>query len=339
MSRAIPRSRWAWLAGAALVAGLAAIAFLRGGVLGLPAPPSGVTARSAGLADLAGMAQRARALEAGAALPASADPALARAAEGLAAARQGDLARGLPALHEAVERAPDDLVIGNAYRMAVFHLKRAALADPSHRSSLAEQLPPELRAEPIGFLERVRRAHPSRETTLQLALGWADELLLYGALEIKAPASIESVDLLTSILEEEPGYVPALYGRGLNYLHRPARLVWPETHKAAPDAASQDLGRCVAIGRKIGGAPPLLVATLALTLGDAYAKEGEPDRARSWWQIAQNASRDRELLEAVRRRFGWQDDEMLDRLEHELENRMLDLDHPLTDLAIMWREG
>ena len=37
------------------------------------------------------------------------------------------------------------------------------------------------------------------------------------------------------ILEQEPAYVPALFGRGLNYLHRPARLVWPESKKMAPE--------------------------------------------------------------------------------------------------------
>src|SRR5439155_2405241 len=111
---------------------------------------------------------------------------------------------------------------------------------------------------------------------------WVDELLLFPALEIQAPASVESVNLLTSTLAHDPAYVPALYGRGLNYLHRPARLVWPEARKAAPDAASRDIGRCVAIGRSIGGASPRLVASLALSLGDAYAKEGKPERARSW---------------------------------------------------------
>ena len=117
----------------------------------------------------------------------------------------------------------------------------------------------------------------------------------------------------------------------------PARLVWPEARKAAPDAASRDLGLCVAIGRRVGGGSPRLRATLALTLGDAYAKEGKPDRARSWWQIAQNTGRDPALLDAVRRRFAWQDGELLDRIEAELEGRMLDLEHPLTDLSLVWR--
>ena len=137
--------------------------------------------------------------------------------------------------------------------------------------------------------------------------------------------------MFTSLLQEDPVYVPALFGRGLNYLHRPVRLVWPEARKAAPDAASHD------IGRRIGGASPMLVATLALNLGDAYAKEGRPERARSWWQVAQNASRDSLLRAGVRRRFTWSDSNMLDELEAELEHERLDLDHPLSDLSVMWR--
>lgn len=323
--------------GLAAVAALAGLALWRGGMLDLPGVPAGLTASQAGLADLALLRGRALRLEAPAGHDEGVDPAMALAAEGLAAVRRGEAEQGLEKLCEALSRKPRDLVIGNAYRMAVFHLRRTWLADVTRRETLAKRLPPYLEREPVATLERLRREHPSRETTLQLALAWVDELMLFPALEIQAPASVESVNLLSEVLASDPVYVPALYGRGLNYLHRPARLVWPEARKAAPDAASRDLALCVAIGRRIGGAPPRLVATLALALGDAYAKEGRPGHARSWWQIAQNSSRDSALLESIRRRFAWQDDEMLDRLEAELEGRLLDLEQPLTDLSVMWR--
>lgn len=322
--------------GLVLVVALGAIALLRGGLLGLPAPPSGTTRASAGLEDLRALAARADQIEPGGLAP-GADPAVTLAAEGLSLVRRGEVGPGLERLREALLRAPDDLVLGNAYRMQVFHLRRAALADAAGREGLAPRLPEALKGQPVAFLERLAREHPSREIRLQLALAWADEILLFGALEIKAPASVESVKLFSEILAANPSYVPALFGRGLNYLHRPARLVWPEIEKAPPDAASKDFGRCVAIGRKLGGGSPLLIGTLAMALGDAYAREGRPERARSWWQIAQNACGDRDLREAVHRRFGWQDLEMPDRLEAELATRMLDLDHPMTDLAVMWR--
>ena len=328
--------RWLWIGlAAAAVALIAVFAVRRGGLLDLPPVADSVTAVSAGLADLDQL--RRRAVELDAARAGNPDAALAAASTGLKAVREGDVERGLDSLRQALRLAPSDLVLGNAYRMTVLRLRRAALNDASARAVLAGRLPPALEREPIAFLETLEREHPSREATLQLALAWVDELMLFPALEIKAPASVESVNLLSRILERDPAYVPALFGRGLNYLHRPARLVWPEAKKMAPDAASRDLAQCVAIGRKIGGGSPLMVGTLAMTLGDAYAREGRFETARSWWQIAQNAGDDAQLRDAARRRFTWPDRDVPDRLEQELATRMSDLDHPLSDLAILWQ--
>ncbi len=330
------RSRWLWMALAvAVVAAIAVLAVRRGGLLDLPPVSDSVTAESAGLADLDRL--RRRALELDEARAGDPDAALVAASTGLKAVRDGEVERGLDSLRHALRLAPSDLVLGNAYRMTVLRLRRAALNDASARAVLAGRLPPAIEREPIAFLETLEREHPSREATLQLALAWVDELMLFPALEIKAPASVESVHLLSRILEREPAYVPALFGRGLNYLHRPSSLVWPEAKKMAPDAASHDLAQCVAIGRKIGGGSPLMVGTLAMTLGDAYAREGRFETARSWWQIAQNAGDDPQLREAARRRFAWADREVPDRLEQELATRMSDLDHPLSDLAILWQ--
>lgn len=322
-----------WLGGGALglVVLLALAATQRGGLLALPSVPRGFATAATGIANLGALSERARALESGGA----GDAALAAAATGLAALDRGEIDAGLESLRDAVRRSPDDLVLGNAYRMAVFRLRRDVLRDPAP-TTLAASMPAPLAGEPIAFLEQLVREHPSRETELQLALAWVDEMLLFPALEIKAPASVESVRLLSGILEREPAYVPALYGRGLNYLHRPARLVWPEAQKAPHDAASYDLGLGMAIGRKVGSAPPRLVGTMALALGDAYAKEGRAGRARSWWQIAQNACRDDDLGAAIERRWGWGDAELLDALEEELQTQMRDLEHPMTDLAFLW---
>lgn len=330
-----------------IVLGLCAAAVLvfaavrRGGLLGLPSVPPGVTAESAGLAGLEDLAARARILDdaaQGRESPAAVDdPGLSRAAAGLAAIRAGDSERGLESLREALVLAPRDLVVGNAFRMAVFHLRRGFLTGASGRATLAARIPSWLEHEPFATLDRVYAQSPSRELALHRALAWSDELVLYGALEIKAPASVESVNQLTALLQSEPVYVPALFGRGLNYLHRPKRLEWPEAKKMAPDAASADLGACVAIGRQVGGASPLLVATLALTLGDAYAKEGRAEQARSWWQIANNSCREPSIVDAVHRRLTWSDGQLLDALEADLVERMRDTEHPLTDLSMMWR--
>jgi hypothetical protein len=295
------------------------LALYRAGLLDLPPVPPGTTLESSGLAGLDSLAQEAATLS---------------------RRLQSDDERSLAELRAALLAAPADLVIGNAYRMMVLRLVSQHLAAAAATGELVPNLPSYLEGEPTATLDRLRREHPSREATLQLALARVDEMLLYPALEIKAPASVESVELLTQIVEgSDPSYVPALYARGLNYLHRPARLVWPEERKAAPDAASRDLGTAVAIGRHLEVGSPRLRATLGLALGDAYAKEGRGAVARSWWQIARAASADTAIRAAADRRFGWEDRELLDRLETELEARMLDLDPPMTDLSIMWSAG
>ncbi len=324
---------------------VAAIAGVRVGMLDLPSPPRGVTAASAGLAHLdmwAGLDRYIRAKR-GAPDPASlgvndvtlAAARLARA--GLARIETGDEPTGLGMVARAVRTDPTNLVLGNAYRMAVFRLQRAYLSKAHERGVLTPAFPDHLKNQPMALFESLSRETNAREVRLQLALAWVDKMLLFPALEIKAPSSVESVKLLTEIIDDHnAGYVPALFARGLNHLHRPARLVWPESDKTPPDAAARDIGLCVAIGRRLGVGSARLQARLATALGDAYVKAGRLSVARSWWQIAQNLCGDTDVYEAVRERFGWSDEETLDRLERELDRARSELDTPMTDLAMMW---
>jgi tetratricopeptide (TPR) repeat protein len=326
---------------------LFAVAYWRGGLLDLPAVPGGVTPEAAGLDNVVSMRERALALDAlvnqaavkGAAL--QGDIRLVKAAEGLAAVRRGEGEEGLRKIREALAEQPDDLVVGNAFRLAVLSLRRSAVAGGARRDTLAERLPPYLEHESVATLERLYREHPGREAGLQLAVAWIDEIVLSSKAEPKIVAALESMKLLNEVLAKDPYYVPALYSRGLGYLNSPARQAsieaWRKVLNPVPDAASRDLALCVAIGQRIGGGSPQLVGTLALNLGDAYAKEGQPQRARSWWQIAQNASRDPALREAVQRRFTWRDEEVVDQVEADLNARLIDLDHPASDLSPMWR--
>jgi tetratricopeptide (TPR) repeat protein len=343
----------AWATGAVVLVATAVVAWARVGLLGLPSAPAGLTLERSGLAELSRMkrlndwiwasadqddAQPGAEPAAG---PATASVERLEAARlvrrGRLAVEGGDVPAGLEQMRRGIELAPDDLVLGNAYRMVAFSQRRAFLNAAKQQGSLTPEFPPHLDRQPIAYFEGLDRRHPCRETKLQLALAWVDEMLLFPALEIKAPASVEAVDILTRLLEGgEDAYVPALFARGLNHLHRPARLVWPESRRTAPDAAAQDIGKCVAIGRKLGAGSPKLQATLAMALGDAYVKAGRFGNARSWWQIAQNLCRDRDVHDAVFRRYGWPDEQTLDRLEEELDRCRSELDHPMTDLAMMW---
>jgi tetratricopeptide (TPR) repeat protein len=268
-------------------------------------------------------------------------PALTEAAalvqRGIAAYRRGETKVALGLMQQGIRLEPSNLVLANAYRMVVFALRRDFLASARRESILAPKFPPELDRQPIVFFEELDRRHSTRETKLDLAMSWVDEMLLFPALEIKAPSSVQAVDLLTQVIEKDnPGYVPALFARGLNHLHRPARLVWPESAKTPRDAAAQDIGKCVAIGRRFNAGSARLQASLALSLGDAYVKAGRLGVAHSWWQIAQNLCHDDDLQASIRRRYGWQNEEILDRLEEELDRSRSELEHPMTDLALMW---
>jgi len=319
-----------------LILGLGIFAWSRSGLLDLPSIPSSLTLESTGLGSLEEM-KHLNAEISSTNSDMKLSPAAAMVQSGLAACRAGSVSNGLDQIRQGIRLDPNNLVLANAYRMTVFGLRRDFLASARQQSSVIPQFPPELDHQPIRFFEELDRVRPSRETKLHLALAWVDEMLLFPALEIKAPSSVQAVDLLTQVVDKgEPGYVPALYARGLNHLHRPSRLVWPESAKTPRDVAAQDIGRCVAIGRRFHVGSSRLQATLALSLGDAFVKAGRLGVARSWWQIAQNLCREDEIQSAVRRRYAWQNEEILDRLEEELDRGRSSLEHPMTDLAFMW---
>jgi len=379
--------RPAWMVIGIVAAGVGAFAWSRVGLLDLPSVPRDLALDATGLEDLDAMAQLDKALLApqgaaqavtGATRPGSDEGARANQGADRASDRGGGAKsplsgaaqlvhqglqligggrpeEGLTAMHSGLLLDPDNLVLSNAYRMECFKLRRAALADARRTSAspvaatgaVSSVFPAYLETQPIALLEKLAKDHPSRETRLALALAWVDEMLLFPALEVKAPASVESVRELTAVLEgadstgkestaASPYYVPALFARGLNHLHRPARLVWPEADKTPPDAAAQDIARCIAVGRKFNVGSTKLQATLALALGDAYVKIGRSQNARSWWQIAQNLCRDDAIQQAVRRRYAWRDETLLDDLEAELDRARAELDAPMTDLRMMW---
>ncbi len=332
-----------WSLVAVLLSALAALAWFRAGMLDLPAVPANLTLDAAGLSGLEQMKQLNELIWSAPQMGRESQkaPGLSEAAalvqRGIADYRRGETKEGLGLMQQGIRLEPNNLVLANAYRMVVFALRRDFLASARRELVATPKFPADLDRQPIVFFEELNRRHSSRETKLDLAMSWVDEMLLFPALEVKAPSSVQAVDLLTEVIEpNNPGYVPALFARGLNHLHRPSRLVWPESAKAPHDAAAQDIGRCVAIGRRFNVGSARLQAALALNLGDAYVKAGRLSLARSWWQVAQNLCRDADLQAAIHRRYGWQNEEILDRLEEELDRSRSELEHPITDLALMW---
>ena len=240
----------------------------------------------------------------------------------------------------ALAADPSSLVLGNHYRMLVYRMKRRTLAEAKSRGERAPELPDYLRDEPLRHLERLAAADPVRAIRLQIALAYVDRMVLHPALEIKAPASIDSVRILSSILEgEDRFYLPALFARGLNYMHRPHDLVWPERPAPPANAASRDIGLAAAVGAHVGGAPDRLRGLLLMTLGDAHAVQREVVMARSWWMAARESCADETIRRAIALRMEWPDRVVPDRLEAHLAELMSDQQQPLSDLSFLWSDG
>ena len=287
-------------------------------VTGLPAVPESLTRADAGLDGLDEAAQQARVAQ---------DRIV-----------DGDSRSKLSALAELVEAKPSNLALGNAFRMEVYRLKREFLAGARARGERSPAFPDALRAEPLATLTRICAKSPTRQLRVHIALSYVDLMMLDPALEVRAPASIDSVHAFTSVLADHPYDVPALVGRGLNHLNRPRRLIWPE-HPAPPaDAASRDLALATAVGAKVGGASARVKGLLLLLLGDAYAHEGKAGVARSWWTLAAETTNDRGVQSELALRAGWPESEMPDRLEARLEERMADRDEPVSDLSFLWND-
>jgi hypothetical protein len=329
------RLQLAVAAGLALVA-LAAVAYRRSGLLDLPGVPEDLTARSASLVDFAAMEATERALRGE--VPAR-SPAVARAVEGLAMIRRGDPEAGLDRMQGAVAAAPANLALGNAFRMEVLRERRAWQLSRDGRSGLLAEPAVWLRDRSVVFFRRLAATRAEPEVRLQLAAALLDEMLLTPALEVRAGVTVEASEILAGLLRGpdavSPYYLPALYARGLIYLHRPANLLWSDQIDRSLAPARNDLALCVAVGRRLGVGSAAAQGRLALALGDTYAKEGQADRARSWWQVAA-AVGTADLRPAVVERMSWTDEELRNRLEEALETGLSDLDHPLSDMSRLW---
>lgn len=270
-------------------------------------------------------------------LPAVPD-SLTKADAGLDRLWRVDSPSALPALVELLEANPTSLVLGNAFRMEVFHQKRQFLAAARARGERSPALPDALVAEPLATLTRLAAKNRAKELRVHIGLSYVDRMVLDPALEVRAPASIDSVHEFTSVLAEHPYDVPALVGRGLNHLNRPRKLVWPERPAPPADAASRDLALATAVGAKVGGASERVKGVLLLLLGDAYAHEGKAGIARSWWTLAAEATDDRGVQSELAIRAGWPEPEIPDRLEARLEERMADIEAPVSDLSFLWND-
>ena len=170
-----------------------------------------------------------------------------------------EVAEGLSRLERAVELAPDDLQLGNAYRMAVIR------SDETERA--IEFL--------SGLLEQNQQSNPLR---INLALAYVDRLSRPGTSRTaQGRLARRSLDQLDAVLERDPTNWLALFSRGMNHLHSPRA-------RTSAARAIRDFESCLAL--QAGGAiePNDQFFLPHVRLGDAYATADDPEAARRVWR-------------------------------------------------------
>ena len=159
-------------------------------MLDLPAVPSTVTQDAAGLQDLEKMKQLDDMLwstsKSGTTPVMPLSDAALLVERGIFDAQHGKM-QGLEQMRQGIRLEPTNLVLANAYRMVVFGLRRDFLAAARRESTALPHFPPELERNQWFSSRDLTSASVTRNQTC-FGLGWVDEMLLFPALEIKAPS-------------------------------------------------------------------------------------------------------------------------------------------------------
>ena len=132
----------------------------------------------------------------------------------------------------------------------------------------------------IDFLEGLLEAGHGDPAAvrIELSLAYVDKIPACGglaAIVCKGSLAKKGLNQIDRLLEEQPESWLAYYSRGMNHLH------WPRALLHSEDAA-RDLERCVEI--QASTEPRPYHQKVWLALGQAYAKAGDYDRARSAWR-------------------------------------------------------
>ena len=129
------------------------------------------------------------------------------------------------------------------------------------------------------FQEIIAHAPSHQRARLELACAFVDKIPTCGgmaAIVSKGTLARKSLDQLDSYLATDPNSWIGHYTRGMNHLH------WPRALQHSGDAA-KDFVRCVAMQERAGQPKPFHVRAY-LSLGDAYAKNRQLDKARPAWR-------------------------------------------------------
>lgn len=186
------------------------------------------------------------------------DPRLAVSSlvrRGSSLVEDGRMAEGLSVLERAVELAPDDLQVGNTYRMAVIRAE-----EPERAIEFLS-----------GLLEENEQSDPFR---INLALAYVDRLSRPGTSRTaQGRMARRSLDQLGVVLERDPDNWIALFSRGMTHLHSPRA-----------QRAIRDFESCLALQASGAIEPNDHFVLSYVGLGDVHATAGDPQAARRVWR-------------------------------------------------------
>ncbi|WP_214483043.1 tetratricopeptide repeat protein [Bacillus sp. SM2101] len=139
--------------------------------------------------------------------------------------------------------------------------------------------------------------------------------------------SAQSINILNSILEEDPYDILAHYARGLNNLYWPAGL-------QRSSKSIQDLTYCVSAENTFNSTDFEFWPNCYTALGDAYVKDGQVDQGKLVWSTGLKKFPDNHQLKL---RTNLSDDQALDLVR---EERGIDIfqrpDPSITNLNVLW---
>jgi tetratricopeptide (TPR) repeat protein len=166
----------------------------------------------------------------------------------------GPVAREIDALEQAVAADPENLMLAADYR-------QRAIADAAFNRA-------------IDFLEKLAKRNGSGPNVqVSLALAYVDKVPTSGDIR-RLYLGRDAMSALTKSIEQQPSVLP-YYMRGVINLYYNSFIF----HRVPRGIA--DLQRALSLVAPV--TPPALVARVYLSLGDAYWRLGDREKARDAW--------------------------------------------------------
>jgi tetratricopeptide (TPR) repeat protein len=194
------------------------------------------------------------------------DDASAHYGMGLLLAMKGD---ALAFLETAIRLEPQNMEYGNTYRAMCVKFHQTERATKFFEQTVRE-------------MEKAKQDFP--ELRINHAMSYVDQMPSSNiGIVTQAQLSTKSMRELKKVLEKKPDFWIATFAMGMNHLY------WPKAMKHSPKSI-EFFQKCLVLQddmMKKEGKPKNYFVRVYIGLGDAYAKNGEFDKAHEIWRKGQ----------------------------------------------------